>query len=100
VYPLARGRLAFPELETEGVSAHAVGAVWLVASTRATAYVDIASTFERKLAARLAHESQTIDAVTLAERWRLSAAIVGARVTLAVAEAFIVLNLERLSPDR
>jgi hypothetical protein len=68
--------------------------VWLFASTPATACVDIASTFERELAARLAHKSQTIDAVTLAERWRLSAAIVGARVTLAVAEAFTVLNVE------
>jgi LmbE family N-acetylglucosaminyl deacetylase len=94
VYPLARDRLAFPELEAEGLSPHVVGAVWLFASTRATAYVDIASTFERKLAARLAHESQTIDAVTLAEGWRLSAATVGARVTLAAAEAFTVLNVD------
>jgi LmbE family N-acetylglucosaminyl deacetylase len=94
VYPLARDRLAFPELEADGLSPHAVGAVWLFASTRATAYVDIASTLERKLAARLAHESQTIDAVTLAERWRLSAATVGARVSLAVAEAFTVLSVD------
>src|SRR5690348_1908611 len=94
VYPLARDRLAFPELEAEGLSPHAVGAVWLFASTRATAYVDIASTFERKLAARLAHESQTNDPVTLAEHWRLSAARVGARVALALAEAFTVLNVD------
>jgi LmbE family N-acetylglucosaminyl deacetylase len=65
----------------------------LFASTRATAYVDIASTLERKLAARLAHESQTVDPVTLGEHWRLSGAKVGARVELAVAEAFTVLNL-------
>jgi LmbE family N-acetylglucosaminyl deacetylase len=94
VYPLARDRLAFPELEANGLPPHAVEAVWLFASTRATAYVDIASTFEHKLAARLAHESQTIDPVTLAERWRLSAETVGARVELAVAEAFTVLNLD------
>jgi LmbE family N-acetylglucosaminyl deacetylase len=95
VYPLARDRLAFPELEAEGLSPHAVGAVWLFASARATAYVDIASTFERKLAARLAHESQTSDPVTLAEHWRLSAARAGARVTLALAEAFTVLNVDQ-----
>jgi LmbE family N-acetylglucosaminyl deacetylase len=93
VYPLARDRLAFPELEANGLPPHAVEAVWLFASTRATAYVDIASTLERKLAARLAHESQTVDPVTLAEHWRLSGAKVGARVELAVAEAFTVLNL-------
>jgi len=94
VYPLARDRLAFPELEADGLPPHAVEAVWLFASTRATAYVDIASTFERKLRARLAHESQTADPATLAERWRLSAATVGARVKLALAEAFTVLNLD------
>jgi LmbE family N-acetylglucosaminyl deacetylase len=94
VYPLARDRLAFPELEADGLLPHAVKAAWLFASTRATAYVDIASTFERKLAARLAHESQTVDPVALAERWRLSAATVGARVKLAMAEAFTVLNLD------
>src|SRR6266851_3126578 len=94
VYPLARDRLAFPELEADGLPPHAVQAVWLFASTRATAYVDIASTFERKLAARLAHESQTVDPVTLAERWRLSAATIGAPVTLAVAEAFTVLSVD------
>lgn len=94
VYPLARDRLAFPELESEGLSPHAVQAVWLFASTRATAFVDVASTFERKLAARLAHESQTVDPVTLAERWRLSAAATGAPVKLAAAEAFTVLNLD------
>jgi LmbE family N-acetylglucosaminyl deacetylase len=95
VYPLARDRLAFPELEADGLPPQVVEAVWLFASMRASAYVDIASTFERKLAARLAHESQTVDPVTLVERWRLSAATVGARVKLAVAEAFTVLNLDQ-----
>jgi LmbE family N-acetylglucosaminyl deacetylase len=93
VYPLARDRLAFPELEADGLPPHAVHTVWLFASARATAYVDIASTFERKLAARLAHGSQTVDPATLAERWRLSAAKTGAPVTLALAEAFTVLDL-------
>lgn len=93
VYPLARDRLAFPELEADGLPPHAVETVWLFASTRATAYVDIASTFDRKLAARLAHESQTVDPVTLAERWRVSAAMTGAPVKLAAAEAFTVLSL-------
>src|SRR6266851_1566593 len=94
VYPLARDRLAFPELEARGLPPHVIHTVWLFASTRATAYVDIASTFERKLSARLAHESQVVDPVTLAERWRRSAATTGAPVALAVAEAFTVLELD------
>jgi LmbE family N-acetylglucosaminyl deacetylase len=94
VYPLARDRLAYPELEADGLPPHAVSTVWLFASARATVYVDIASTFERKLAARLAHQSQTIDAVTLAERWRLAAARTGLPVTLTAAEAFTVLDVD------
>jgi LmbE family N-acetylglucosaminyl deacetylase len=93
VYPLARDRLAFPEL-ADGLLPHAVKAAWLFASTRATAYVDIASTFGRKLAARLAHESQAVD------RWRSRS--VGGSVqrrlerewNWAMAEAFTVLNLD------
>ncbi len=94
VYPLARDRLAFPDLEAGGLPPHVVNTVWLFASARATAYVDIASTFERKLSARLAHESQVVDPATLAERWRLSAATTGAPVALAVAEAFTVLHVD------
>jgi LmbE family N-acetylglucosaminyl deacetylase len=93
-YPLARDRLAFPDLEADGLPPHAVSTVWLFGSARATCYVDIASTFERKLAARLAHQSQTIDAVTLAKRWRLAAAKTGEPVTLTAAEAFAVLDVD------
>src|SRR5260370_17178863 len=35
VYPLARDRLAFPELEADGLPPHAVEAAWLVSSPRA-----------------------------------------------------------------
>jgi LmbE family N-acetylglucosaminyl deacetylase len=94
VYPLARDRLAFPELEDGAFPPHVVRTVWLFASTRATAYVDIAPTFDRKLSARLAHESQVDDPAALAERWRLSAAKTGAPVALARAEAFTVLSLD------
>lgn len=61
VYPLARDRLAFPEQARAGLTPHAVPAVWLFASATADAYVDISSRFERKIAARLAHASQTPD---------------------------------------
>jgi LmbE family N-acetylglucosaminyl deacetylase len=94
VYPLARDRLAFPESEAGGFPPHVVHTVWLYASARATTYVDIASTFERKLSARLAHESQMVDPVTLVERWRFNAAKTGAPVALALAEAFTVLDLD------
>ena len=94
VYPLARDRLAFPQLEIGGLPPHAVHTVWLFASSRATVYVDIASTFERKLAARLAHESQTSNPTTLAEGWRRFAATTGAPLQLAAAEAFTLLHVD------
>jgi len=94
VYPLARDRLAIPQVEIAGLLPHAVHTVWLFASSRAAVYVDIASTFERKLAARLAHESQTSNPTTLAEGWRRFAATTGAPLQLAAAEAFTVLHVD------
>jgi LmbE family N-acetylglucosaminyl deacetylase len=94
VYPLARDRLAFAESEIAALPPHAVHRVWLFASSRATVYVDIASTFERKLAARLAHESQTANPATLAEGWRRFAATTGAPLQLAAAEAFTLLHVD------
>lgn len=47
VYPLARDRLAFPEQGRDGLTPHAVGAVWLFASAVADTVVDIGAGFER-----------------------------------------------------
>jgi LmbE family N-acetylglucosaminyl deacetylase len=92
VYPLARDRLAFPEHEAAGLAPHAVADVWLFASSAADSYVDICSSFERKIAARLAHESQTADPATLRESWRARAAEIGAPLGLPLAESFTVLR--------
>jgi len=92
-YPLARDRLSFPEQVAEGLEPHAVEAVWLFSSARPTAFVDITAGFERKIAARLAHKSQTGDRVALRQAWRERAAAIGAEVGLGLAEAFVVLRL-------
>lgn len=94
VYPLARDRLAFPEHEQIGLAAHAVREVWLFSSAAADTYVDITAGFDRKVAARLAHASQTTDPAGLARGWRERAAHIGAPVGLALAEAFTVLRLD------
>jgi LmbE family N-acetylglucosaminyl deacetylase len=70
VYPLARDRLAFPEHAAAGLAPHAVKAIWLFASAGADSRVDIAAGFERKIAARLAHVSQTPDPAGLCIGWR------------------------------
>ncbi len=94
VYPLARDHLNFPELLQQGVAPHAVREAWLFASSIADSYVDISAGFERKLAARLAHGSQTPDPTALPASWRARAAEIGAAAGLPLAEAFTVLRLE------
>jgi LmbE family N-acetylglucosaminyl deacetylase len=94
VYPLARDPLAFPEQLRDGLAPHKVRQVWLFARATATAYVDISAGFERKIAARLAHASQTDNPTALKESWRKRAAAIGAPLGLPLAEAFTLLQLE------
>jgi len=60
VYPDARNPFAFPELANdEGLSPWTVREVWVSGSPQPEHYVDVTATFDRKLAALRAHESQT-----------------------------------------
>lgn len=95
VYPLARDRLAFaddPEMCL--LPPQRVSQVWLFASTTATACVDISVGFDRKIAARLKHTSQTSDPNDLAAAWRVRAAAFGAPCQIPLAETFTVLTLD------
>jgi len=94
VYPLARDHLAFAEQMQAGLKPHKVGEVWLFASSNAATYVDITAGFERKLAARLAHASQTPDPAALSAGWRARSAAIGSDADLALAEAFTRLSLD------
>ncbi len=94
VYPLARDRLAFPEQINAGLELHVVREVWLFASSTPDSLVDITAGFERKIAARLAHGSQTPDPAALAAGWRARAAGIGASDGLPLAEAFTILRTD------
>lgn len=64
VYPDARNPYAFPELAEQGFAAHTVGEVWVIGAATdddpaSARHVDITATFDRKIAALRAHESQT-----------------------------------------
>ncbi|HWG73424.1 MAG TPA: PIG-L deacetylase family protein [Acidimicrobiales bacterium] len=61
VYPDARNPFTFPELTAEGLDAHTVGELWLMAVPVADTFVDITETFERKLDALRCHVSQEVD---------------------------------------
>lgn len=93
VYPLARDALVFPEHALDGLVPHAVREVWLFSSALASSYVDISDGFDRKVHARLAHQSQTPDPSALPDNWRARAARIGAEVGLPLAEAFTILRI-------
>jgi LmbE family N-acetylglucosaminyl deacetylase len=61
VYPDSRNPFAFPELLAEGLEAHTVSELWLMAAPQADVFVDVTDAFERKLAALRAHLSQETD---------------------------------------
>lgn len=88
-YPYARDPLHFPEHRaSEGLSPHAVAEAWLFSSETSDHFVDISATLDTKIAARLAHASQTSDPDALAESWRRRARETGAVAGLPHAEAF------------
>lgn len=60
VYPAARNAFAYPELlHDEGLEPWVVKEVWLMADPKPGHFIDITSTFDRKLDALHAHRSQT-----------------------------------------
>ena len=59
VYPDARNPRAFPDQIDGGLKPHTVREVWLMAHPEPDLRVDVTDTFDRKLAALRAHESQT-----------------------------------------
>ena len=61
VYPDSRNPFAFPELAEEGLEAHTVSEVWLMASSDADTFVDVTATVDRKVAALRSHVSQSVD---------------------------------------
>ncbi len=96
VYPDARNPFAFPELvRDEGLAAWTVGEVWIAGTPAPDHYVDVTSTFARKLAALRAHESQTGHLDDLEERLRGRLTAAAERAGLGdgrLAEAFQVLE--------
>jgi LmbE family N-acetylglucosaminyl deacetylase len=67
VYPDARNPFAFPELAVEGLEAHTVSEVWMMAAPGPNHRVDITATVERKIAALRCHESQLLDPDAIGE---------------------------------
>ncbi len=74
--------------DTPPLPPHATHAAWLFLTDRPDRFVDIGEGFAVKVAARLAHASQTGDPAALERAFRERAAALGAPRGLALAEAF------------
>ena len=96
VYPDARNPFAFPELAAEGLEAWIVPEVWISGSPQPTHFVDVTGTFDRKIAALRAHESQTGHMTNLEEMlrgWLGMSAALGGLPDGRLAESFQVLHI-------
>jgi LmbE family N-acetylglucosaminyl deacetylase len=95
VYPDARNPFAHPELAAEGLEAHSVAEIWMMASPSGDQVVDITDQLERKIAALLCHESQLPDPARIEPLIRGWGAAVAGAAGLGqgrVAEAFQVIE--------
>ena len=93
VFPLARDRLTFKELEKEGLKPHKVKQLYLLNFSSGDTIVDISKTIKLKLAALKCHKSQISGDV---DKWISKRAhIIGKRKGYKFAEAFIRINLWR-----
>ena len=70
VYPDARNPFAFPELLNEGLDAHTVPEVWVMAMADPTLVVDTTDVFDQKVEALLCHVSQLGDPASVDELLR------------------------------
>jgi LmbE family N-acetylglucosaminyl deacetylase len=96
VYPDARNQFAFPELADEGLEPWIVPQVWISGGPQPNHFVDITGTFDRKVAALRAHESQTGHMTNLEEMlrgWLSRSAAMGGLADGRLAEAFQVLQV-------
>ena len=94
VYPAARNAMAFPWLARDGLEPWVVRRLYLSWSNHPTAWVDVTSTLDRKLAALRAHASQIRHPESLEERIRSWAREEGAAIGVEAAEAHRVIVIE------
>lgn len=88
LYPATGNRNFFPELLLEGLEPHKVKVVYFISPQQPDVWIDISSTFDRKVAALRAHASQIKDPEAIAEYVADWARRVGAPKGLALAESF------------
>ena len=95
VYPDSRNPRSFPEQLANGLTPHTVAEVWLMAHPEPDLRIDVTDTFDRKLGALRAHESQTGDRADLEDMlrgWLRAGAEAGGLAEGRLAESFKVVT--------
>lgn len=93
VFPMARDRLTFKELEKEGLKPHKVGTIYLTNFDSHTEVIDITKSMQLKLRALECHKSQiSKDSLGWVKKM---GAMIGKEKGYKYAEAFVKLELNR-----
>lgn len=90
-YPDSQNPHAYPHLLDEGLGAHTVKAVWLMADEQPDVYVNITDVLETKFSALFSHKSQIQNEEeirTIVEEWCADTARLGGLAKGAFAESF------------
>lgn len=95
VFPTARDRLNYPEMEQEGLLPHKVTQVYLSGANQPNVKVDITPTIERKIAALREHQSQIADMEAMAGRQRSRLDPAAPADHPRIIESFTVITLDR-----
>ena len=95
VFPSARDHLYHSEHLAEGLLPHKVHQVYLWRSDEPNTFMDISTTFDRKLAALTCHKTQLghLEQSSFVERYREQAAATGEPHNIPLAEAFHLVQL-------
>jgi LmbE family N-acetylglucosaminyl deacetylase len=94
VFPMARDRLTFKELEKEGLTPHKVSTLYLTKFEDYNEIVDISETIDLKVKALLAHKTQIDKEVS--EMMKGFAHLIGEKYGYKYAEGFVKFNLPQM----
>lgn len=95
VYPTARDHLYFPDHLAEGIEPHKTAEIWYFGSEVPDVFVDITKTFEGKIHALQAHQTQVGTAEGLMERLRERHRELAKDQPFELAEAFKSVKMNR-----
>ena len=93
VFPMARDRLTFPELISEGLMPHKVASLLLINFEDGNYFVDITHTLDKKLEALAAHASQMTELTLTQDRMKDYASRIGKKCGVDYAECFARINI-------